>query len=70
MLLEHYHSIQVSYDLDFQPIDDSYIEALEFGMPSAGGIGFGVERLLMMFLNKDSIRDVILFPMLKPKRDE
>tara|TARA_Y100000588_G_scaffold395324_1_gene523502 strand:- start:71140 stop:72591 length:1452 start_codon:yes stop_codon:yes gene_type:complete len=59
-----------SGDLEAQPIDDSYIEALEFGMPSAGGIGFGVERLLMMFLNKDSIRDVILFPMLKPKRDE
>ena len=49
-----------SGDLEAQPIDDSYIEALEFCMPSAGGIGFGVERLLMMFLNKDSIREMQL----------
>ncbi len=67
--MENQQDAKDSGDFEAQPIDDSYIEALEFGMPSAGGIGFGVERLLMMFLNKDSIRDVIIFPMLKPKQD-
>ena len=67
--MENQEDAKDSGDFEAQPIDDSYIEALEFGMPSAGGIGFGVERLLMMFLDKDSIRDVIIFPMLKPKQD-
>ena len=67
--MRNQESAKDSGDFEAQPIDDSYIEALEFGMPSAGGIGFGVERLLMMFLDKDSIRDVIVFPMLRPKKD-
>ena len=48
-------------------LDEDYIEALEYGMPPAGGIGFGIDRMIMMFLEKDSIRDVLLFPTLKRK---
>lgn len=50
------------------PIDDDYIEALEYGMPPAGGIGFGIDRLVLFFANLPNIREVILFPTLKPEK--
>ena len=47
-------------------IDMDFVEALEYGMPPAGGIGYGIDRLCMFFTEQDSIRDVLLFPLMKP----
>ena len=47
-------------------IDMDFVEALEYGMPPAGGIGYGIDRMMMLFLEQESIRDVLLFPTMKP----
>ena len=49
-------------------IDMDFIEALEYGMPPAGGIGYGIDRLIMLFTEQESIRDVLLFPLMKNRK--
>ena len=65
-LLEQQAKRRDAGDEEASPLDEEFIEAICQGMPPAGGIGIGIDRLIMILTNSHSIRDVLYFPWMKP----
>lgn len=65
--LEAQAKLKASGDEEAMPMDDDYISAMEYGMPPISGWGMGIDRLIQLLTSSDNIKDIILFPLMKPK---
>jgi len=67
--LEQRKRLEAQAGENAQKVDEEFLQALEHGMPPAGGMGIGIDRLIMIFTGVEAIRDVILFPQLRMKSE-
>jgi lysyl-tRNA synthetase class 2 len=69
-LLEEQQKMLKKGDDEANPYDEDFVNAIEVGMPPTGGVGIGIDRMVMLLTGQDSIRDVLLFPFMKPEVSE
>ena len=62
-------ALKAAGDDEAQELDEGFITALEYGLPPTGGWGAGIDRLTMLLSNRNTIKEVLLFPAMKPEQD-
>ena len=66
-LLEQQQKMLTSGNEEANPLDEDFINAIEIGMPPTGGLGMGIDRMIMLLTGQESIRDILFFPFMKPE---